>query len=90
MMHGVGQRTDKERTDLLMQDTEDDLYSEALKQIARTSGDSEIAKVAAALAAPLHPNCYLSPTQFAAKFAVPERAAPAPPQQNLVISSNTP
>jgi WD40 repeat protein len=73
LARGVGRRTDCERADLLMQDAEDDLYREALKQIGRTSDDPEIAKVAAALAAPLDPNCYLSPTQFAEKFAPPAR-----------------
>ena len=74
LARGVGRRTDNEQTDFLMQDAEDDLYAEALKQLGRTSDDPEIAEVVAALAAPLHPNCYLSPTQFAEKFA-----AAAPP-----------
>jgi WD40 repeat protein len=69
LARGIGWRSDDERTDLLMQDAEDDLYAEALRQLGRTSDDPKIAEVAAALAAPLHPNCYLSPTQFAEKFA---------------------
>jgi dipeptidyl aminopeptidase/acylaminoacyl peptidase len=60
----VGRRTDNERTDLLMQDADDDLHAEALKQLGRPNADRNIAGVAAALSAPLHPNCYLSPTQL--------------------------
>jgi len=77
LARGIGRRTDKERTDFLMQDAEDDLYAEALKQLGRASDDPEIAEVVAALAAPLHPNCYLSPTQFAEKF---ESRPPEEPQ----------
>jgi hypothetical protein len=69
LARGIGWRTDRECADLLMQDAPDDLYAEALQQLGRTPEDREIADAAAALAAPLHPNCYLSPTQFAAKFA---------------------
>jgi hypothetical protein len=65
LTHGIGWRTDRERSDLLMQDAEDDLYAEALQQLGRTPNDPEIADAAAALAASLHPNCYLSPSQFA-------------------------
>ena len=75
LAHGIGWRTDRERTDLLMQDAEDDLYAEALKQLGRAEDDPEIAAVAAELRAPLHPNCYLSPTQFAEKFGLPPPAA---------------
>jgi hypothetical protein len=67
LSRGVGQRTNMERIDLLMRDAEDDLFAEALKQLGRTGGDPAIAVVAATLAAPLHPNCCLSPTQFAEK-----------------------
>jgi hypothetical protein len=68
LAHGIGWRTDRERADLLMQDAEDDLFAEALKQLGRTADDREVAEAAAALRAPLHPNCYLSPTQMAARF----------------------
>ncbi len=53
-----------------MQDAFEDLYGEALAQLGCTEDDPVIATVAASLRAPLHPNCYLSPTQMAAKFAV--------------------
>jgi hypothetical protein len=71
LVRGIGWRTDSERVDLLMQDAEDDLHAEALKQLGRTANDPEIAEVVAALAEPLHENCYLSPTQFAEKFGLP-------------------
>jgi len=41
LAHGIGWRTDKERTDLLMQDAEDDLRTEGLKQLGRASDDPE-------------------------------------------------
>jgi hypothetical protein len=70
LAHGVGWRTDLERTDLLMQDADDDLYGEALRQLGHPRDDREIADAATALAAPLHPYCYLSPTQFAERFKI--------------------
>jgi WD40 repeat protein len=68
LSHGIGWRTDRERTDVPMHDAEDDLYALALKQLGRTSDDPEIARVADQLRAPLHVNCYLSPTQIAKKI----------------------
>ena len=68
LARGIGYRTDAERTDLLMQDASEDLFAEALKQLGVKSADPELADVVAALRAPLHPNCYLSPTEFAEKF----------------------
>ena len=67
---GVGWRTESERDDLLMQGAEDDLYAEAVRQLGRIPEDPEITELAAALRAPLHPNCYLSPAQFAEKFGI--------------------
>jgi WD40 repeat protein len=75
LARGIGWRTDKERTDFLMEDAVDNLYAEAVKQLRRAHDDPEIAEVAAALAAQLHPNCYLSPTQRAEKFG-PEPPVP--------------
>lgn len=77
LARGVGWLTEAERADLLMQDAPDDLFAEACKQLSRAADDPEIADIAARLRAPLHPNCYLSPTQFAKKFwlARPTRAA---------------
>lgn len=77
LARGIGWRTDHERADLLMKDAPDDLFAEALRQLGRPADDPEIAEIAARLRAPLHPNCYLSPTQFAEKFglAPPEHAA---------------
>jgi hypothetical protein len=59
----------------LMQDAEDDLHAEALKQLSSRQA-AELAEVVDALAAPLHPNCYLSPTQFAEKFTAAARPRP--------------
>jgi hypothetical protein len=77
LARGVGQRTNREYGDLLMQEAPGDLYAGALTQLGRAADDPEITEIAAHLGAPLHPNCYLSPTQFAEKFglAPPTRAA---------------
>ena len=48
LAHGIGWRTDRERADLLMQDAEDDLFAEALKQLGRAGDDREIGEAAAA------------------------------------------
>ena len=66
LAQGVGSRTANDRLDLLMQDAPDDLFSAALAMLGDRAAN--VADTAAALHAPLHPNCYLSPTQFAAKF----------------------
>lgn len=53
----------------LLQGAPKDLYATLLEQI----GPERAAQVpAAALREPLHPNCCLSPTQFAEKFGLPE------------------
>jgi WD40 repeat protein len=80
LARGIGWRTEDEAADLLMQDAPEDLYAAACQQLldpAKYSAD-EIARrehaleeTIAALHAPLHPNCYLSPTQFAEKFGLP-------------------
>ena len=84
LAQGIGQRTEAERTDLLMQDAPEDLYAEARMQLLDPEKYSpeEIARrekllkqTIADLRAPLHPNCYLSPTQFAGL------APPASPQR---------
>jgi hypothetical protein len=66
LAQGVGLRTANERLDFLMQDAPDDLYSAALALLGDRAHALE--ETVAALNAPLHPNCYLSPTEFAAKF----------------------
>jgi dipeptidyl aminopeptidase/acylaminoacyl peptidase len=60
---GRGLRTELEAADLLMQDAAEDLHLAALSLL---SGDQKalVSEVAAALWAPLHPNCYLSQTQL--------------------------
>jgi hypothetical protein len=70
LAHGIGSRTNAEAQDLLLQDAPKDgnLYAEALEQLGRTYEDTKLASIIAALAAPLHPNCYLSPTQFEEMF----------------------
>jgi hypothetical protein len=74
---GIGWRSAAERADFLMQDAPDDLYEAARAKLLdpRTYPPEEIARrerllerTIADLNAPLHPNCYLSPTQFAEKF----------------------
>jgi dipeptidyl aminopeptidase/acylaminoacyl peptidase len=70
LARGIGWRTAGERADLLMQDAPNDLYAEMMKQLGRSADDPEIETLTAALGAPLHPDCYLSPTQFAKKFEV--------------------
>jgi WD40 repeat protein len=69
LARGIGWRTDSERNDLLMQNAEDDLYAGALNQLNLAPGNSEIATLSVAFTAPLHPNCYLSPREFAETFA---------------------
>jgi hypothetical protein len=51
-----------------MQDATDDMYSAALALLGDRAGALE--ETVAALKALLHPNCYLSPTEFAAKFGL--------------------
>lgn len=65
---GVGKRTPSEATDLLMQSASDDLFAEGLRQLGKREDDPELQKVIERLRAPLHPNCYLSPTQMSEKF----------------------
>ena len=66
LARGIGWRTDVEPGDLLLQDAprEGDLFAEALVQLDRKADDPEIAEIVALLSAPLHSNCYLSPTQL--------------------------
>ncbi len=80
---GNGRRTGSEADDLLMQAAADDLYTEARRQLLDPEKHSATELVArerqleetiAALNAPLHPNCYLSPTAFSEKFGL-ERLA---------------
>jgi WD40 repeat protein len=68
LAQGVGWRTANERLDLLLQDAPEDMFSAALLVI----GDRAVAvaETVAVLHAALHPNCYLSPTEFAAKFGL--------------------
>ena len=59
-------RTANERLDFLMQDAPDDMFSAALALLGDRAID--VAGTIATLHAPLHPNCYLSPVEFGAKF----------------------
>ena len=69
LARGIGWRTSLERADLLMEGLpDDDMFSLVLAELGRAADDPELQEVIAALHAPLHPNCYLSPTQFAEKF----------------------
>jgi hypothetical protein len=81
LAYGVGQVSEPESKDLLMQEAPHDLYREACRQLLdrdRYSGE-EIARrerlleqAIVALRAPLHPNCYLSPSQFVEQFSPPK------------------
>ncbi len=77
LARGTGRRSASEQADILMQDAPDDLYEAARARLLdpRRYPAEEIARrkrlleqTVADLNAPLHPNCYLSPTQFAEKF----------------------
>lgn len=89
LARGIGWRSASEQADFLMQDAPDDLYEAARARLLdpQTHPPEEIARrewlleqTIADLNAPLHPNCYLSPTQFAEKFglAIPGKAAAGP------------
>jgi hypothetical protein len=65
---GIGSRTANERLDFLMQDAPDDMFSAALTLLGDRA--RALADTVTALHAPLNPNCYLSPTEFAAKFGL--------------------
>ncbi len=69
LARGTGKRTNVERDDLLMRGlSDDDMFVQALKQLGRTADDPRLQETIAALHAPLHDNCYLSPTQLADKL----------------------
>ncbi len=84
---GIGWRTNVEAADLLMQGAPQDLYAAARRELLDPAKYSteEIAvreraleETIGALHAPLHPNCYLSPTQFAEKFGLKASGSPTP------------
>ena len=66
LARGIGWRTDIEAADFLMQDAPEDMFAETRMRLGDRA--SVVPDVAAVLHAPLHPNCYLSPTQFAERF----------------------
>jgi hypothetical protein len=71
LARSIGRRTEPERGDLLMEGLpDDDMFGLALAKIGRAADDPELQEVIAGLHAPLHPNCYLSPTQLAEKFGL--------------------
>ena len=89
LARGIGWRTEDEAADLLMQDAPENLYAAARAQLLDpakysaeeiTRRERALEETIAALHAPLHPNCYLSPTQFAEKFGlpIPGKAAAGP------------
>ena len=71
---GVGQYNDSERSDLLLADAPDHLNVEAALQLAATGSKraSEFLSVVDKLMEPFHPNCYLSPSEFAEHFGLPQ------------------
>jgi phosphotransferase system enzyme I (PtsP) len=70
LAQGVGWRAEYERRDVLMQDAPEDMFSAAWAGLSDRSAN--FAEVVAALRASLHRNCYLSPTEFEAKFRLVE------------------
>ena len=85
---GIGERTASEAGDLLMQEAPSDLYAEARRQLLdpEQHSPSEIAALErqldttiAALNAPQHPNCYLTPAAFAKKFGLEKPSTAARP-----------
>ena len=66
LAHGIGQRSADEANDLLMEEAPDDLFAAALEYLSPDQ-HAEVKRLARALAAPHHPNCYLSTTQQAEK-----------------------
>ena len=83
---GIGRLTVAEQQDLLMQSAPEDLYAEARRQLLDpqkyspeeiTRREQLLEQTIADLRAPLHENCYLSPSQFAEKFGLPPLAAAA-------------
>ena len=74
LSHGIGRCSDFDRRDLLLQTAPEDMYAEALRQLDRSDDDREIAAIAAALATPLHPNCYLSHVSTDPENGVPRKA----------------
>ena len=80
---GIGGRTGSEAGDLLMQEAPDDLYVEARRQLLDpekrspaeiAARERQLEETIVALNAPLHPNCYPTPTAFAQKFGLEKPA----------------
>jgi hypothetical protein len=89
LARGIGSRTSVEAGDLLLQDAPGggDLFAEALAQLGRKPDDPQVAEMVALLSAPLHPNCYLSPTQLAEKFlALAANSGEKPPEPDTEVS----
>jgi len=68
LSQGNGILTDQQHEDLLFQEAPADLSSALRKQLP--DREELIAQTFGKLAAPMHPNCYLSPTRFAEKFGL--------------------
>jgi Tol biopolymer transport system component len=68
LAQGSGRPTETDRRDLLMREAPADLFVAAMGLLGDRSG--VLAEAVAALHAQLHPNCYLSSTEFAAKFGL--------------------
>lgn len=94
---GVGRRSEGEKRDLLMQDAPDDLF-EALMQRMTPEQRARVPEASRLLREPLHPNCYLTPTQRgiappqqepaaeAEADAPPSERSPRPDQPAPVLS----
>lgn len=64
---GLGKRSSEEANDLLMEEAPDDLFVDAKNRLGSDVAH-QIESTVLMLRAPLHDDCYLSPTQAAEKF----------------------
>ncbi len=75
---GVGRQRAADTTDLLLREAPADLFAAVYKYLD-DSARAEMELAASLLRAPLHPHCYLSPAEFAGRFAEPEVAGKSAP-----------
>jgi WD40 repeat protein len=87
LANGIGRRSGSDRHDILLQDAPDDMFSDALNLLGCQS--DAVTETVAALNAPLHPNCYLSPSAFAAKFRLNSPSRPKPQRRKRTRKRST-
>lgn len=69
--HFLERRWKDEESDLLLSEAPADLADEIRARLGLAADDPILRDIASRLTAPLHPNCYLSDTQYARKFGTP-------------------